>query len=67
MQNHNLFYQNKSSRNITDIFLTSISFLFALFAVLPLIFVVSYILFKGGSQISLDLFTLEPNPPGDEF
>ena len=67
MQNHNLFYQNKSSRNITDIFLTSISFLFALFAILPLILVVSYILFKGGSQISLDLFTLEPNPPGDEF
>jgi len=24
-------------------------------------------LFKGGSQISLDLFTLQPNPPGDEF
>ena len=67
MQNHNLFYQNKSSRNITNIFLTSISLLFALFAILPLILVVSYILFKGGSQISLDLFTLEPNPPGDEF
>ena len=67
MQNHNLFYQNKSSRNITDIFLTSISFLFALLAILPLILVVSYILFKGGSQISLDLFTLEPNPPGDGF
>ena len=67
MQNHNLFYKNKSSRNLTDIFLTSISFLFALFAILPLILVVSYILFKGGSQISLDLFTLEPNPPGDEF
>ena len=67
MQNHNLFYQNKSSRNITDIFLTSISFLFAFFAILPLILVVSYILFKGGSQISLDLFTLEPNHPGDEF
>ena len=67
MQNHNLYYQNKSSRNITDIFLTSISFLFAFIAILPLILVVSYILFKGGSQISIDLFTLQPNPPGDEF
>ena len=67
MQNHNLFYQDKSSRNITDIFLTSISFLFAFIAILPLILVVSYILFKGGSQISIDLFTLQPNPPGDEF
>ena len=67
MQNHHLFYQDKSSRNITDIFLTSISSLFAFIAILPLILVVSYILFKGGSQLSLDLFTLEPNPPGDEF
>jgi len=67
MQNHNLFYQDKSSRNVTDIFLISISSLFAFVAILPLVLVVSYILFKGGSQISLDLFTLEPNPPGDEF
>jgi len=67
MQTHNLFYQRKSSRNISDIFLTTISFLFALISILPLILVVSYILYKGGSQISFDLLALEPNPPGDEF
>jgi len=28
---------------------------------------VTYILIKGGSQLTPELFTLEPNPPGDDL
>ena len=64
---NSLFYQKRLSRNIGDKFFTSLSVICALIAILPLIFLVTYILIKGGSQITPELFTLEPNPPGDDF
>ena len=62
-----LYYQKRLSRNIGDKFFTFLSVICALIAILPLIFLVTYILIKGGSQITPELFTLEPNPPGDDL
>ena len=62
---NSLYYQKRLSRNIGDKFFTSLSVICALISILPLIFLVTYILIKGGSQITPELFTLEPNPPGD--
>ena len=64
---NSLYYQKKLSRNIGDKFFTSLSIFCAFIAILPLIFVVTYILIKGGAQINPDIFTLEPNPPGDDL
>ena len=64
---NSLYYQKRLSRNIGDKFFTSLSIICALIAILPLIFLVTYILIKGGSQITPELFTLEPNPPGDDL
>ena len=64
---NSLYYQKRLSRNIGDKFFTSLSVICALIAILPLIFLVTYILIKGGSQITPELFTLEPNPPGDDL
>jgi len=64
---NSLYYQKRLSRNIGDKFFTSLSVICALIAILPLIFLVTYILYKGGSQITPELFTLEPNPPGDDL
>ncbi len=61
---NSIFYKNKSTRAFTDKFLTGISLICVVIAILPLILVVSYILFKGGTQLNLDLFLLEPNPAG---
>jgi len=64
---NSLYYQKRLSRNIGDKFFTSLSVICVLIAILPLIFLVTYILYKGGSQITPELFTLEPNPPGDDL
>ena len=64
---NSLYFQKRLSRNIGDKFFTSLSVICALIAILPLIFLVTYILIKGGSQITPELFTLEPNPPGDDL
>ena len=64
---NSLYYQKRLSRNIGDKFFTSLSVICALIAILPLVFLVIYILIKGGSQITPELFTLEPNPPGDDL
>ena len=64
---NSLFYQKNSSRNIGDKVFTSLSLICVVIAILPLIFLVTYILIKGGAQITPELFTLEPNPPGDDL
>ena len=51
-------------RNIKGSLLTALAGLFALIAVLPLILVLSYVLYKGASKLSLDLFFLEQPAPG---
>ena len=43
-------------RNITGSLLTTLAGLFALTAVLPLVLVLGYVLYKGASKLSFDLF-----------
>ena len=62
-----LAYNPSLTRNIWNKSLTIISALFAIISVLPLILVISYVLIKGGSYISLDTLILEPEPPGDDL
>ena len=53
-------------RNRWNALFTAIAALFALIAVLPLVLVLAYVLFKGGSLISLGLLTQLPPAPGLE-
>ncbi len=64
---NNLYYKASLNRNILDRCLTITTTIFAIIAILPLILVIGYILFKGGSQINLSLFTQLPEPPGDDL
>ena len=68
------YYSKKSltfnpslTRNIGNKALTITSAFFAFISVLPLILVISYVLIKGGSYITLDTLILEPEPPGDDL
>ena len=62
-----LTYNPSLSRNIGNKALTIISALFAIISVLPLLLVISYVLFKGASYINLETLILEPEPPGDDL
>ena len=62
-----LTYNPSLTRNIGNKALTIISALFAIISVLPLILVISYVLFKGASYINLETLILEPEPPGDDL
>ena len=62
-----LSFNPSLTRNIWNKALTIISALFAIISVLPLILVISYVLIKGGSYITLDTLILEPEPPGDDL
>ena len=59
-----LCYKQDISRNITSRLLTISAGLFATISVLPLFLVLSYIIIKGGSKLSLQLFLETPPPPG---
>ena len=59
-----LSYKPTLVRNVGSRILTMIAGLFSGIAVLPLILVLAYVLIKGGSQLSLTLFTELPPPPG---
>ena len=61
-----LSYQPTASRNIGSRLLTVLAALFSGIAVLPLILVLGYVLFKGGSTLSIALLTELPPPPGLE-
>ena len=52
------------ARNLVGSALTVVAGLFSLIAVLPLLLVLGYVLYKGASQLSLDLFFLEQPAPG---
>ncbi len=54
-------------RNITGSLLTTLAGLFALIAVLPLVLVLGYVLYKGASKLSFDLFFLEQPAPGLDY
>ena len=52
------------ARNRWNKLLTAVAGLFTAVAVLPLVVVIGYVLFKGGSLLSLQLLTQLPPPPG---
>ena len=54
-------------RNITGSILTTLAGVFALIAVLPLVLVLGYVLYKGASKLSFDLFFLEQPAPGLDY
>ena len=53
-------------RNQANGFMTGLASVFATIAVLPLIFVIAYVLYKGFSVISPLMFVQLPPPPGLE-
>ena len=59
-----LSYKPGLARNVGSRILTFIAGMFSIVAVLPLILVLGYVIVKGGSKISLVLFTELPPPPG---
>ena len=61
-----LSYKPSLARNVGSRVLTIIAGIFSAVAVLPLILVLGYVIVKGGSKISLVLFTELPPPPGLE-
>ncbi len=63
----NLNYNPQLKRNICNKLLTIISAFFATISLLPLILVISYVLYKGGSYINFETLILEPEPPGDDL
>ena len=61
-----LRYRPALARNRWNLAYTALAALFAAIAVLPLVLVLGYVLFKGGSLISLQLLTQLPPAPGLE-
>ncbi|MFM2172636.1 MAG: phosphate transporter permease PstA [Cyanobacteriota bacterium] len=61
-----LRFQASLPRNRWNTLFSSIAALFSLIAVLPLVLVLAYVLFKGGSLISASLLTQLPPAPGLE-
>ena len=59
-----LSYKPSLARNVGSRILTVIAAIFSAVAVLPLVLVLGYVIVKGGSKISLALFTELPPPPG---
>ena len=59
-----LSYKPALARNVGSRILTIIAGIFSAIAVLPLVLVLGYVIVKGGSKISLVLFTELPPPPG---
>ncbi len=53
-----------SSRNLFNIIMTGLSGLSIVIALIPLVLVLFYVVFKGANRLDLDLFTKLPPPPG---
>ncbi|WP_320674691.1 phosphate ABC transporter permease PstA [Prochlorococcus sp. MIT 1341] len=62
-----LTYKHGNLRNIINKSLTITSAISALLTISPLIIILIYIMVKGGTQISIGLFTQLPEPPGDDI
>ncbi len=62
-----LEYKSFLLRNIFSTALSLISGLLALIAVLPLVFVLSYVVINGLSQLNLNVLTQLPEPPGEDL
>jgi len=61
-----LLHRPGLARNRLNQLLTALAALFTAIAVLPLVLVLAYVLFKGGSLISVSLLTQLPPAPGLE-
>ena len=59
-----LTYRPTLGRNLAGSALTALAGTFSVVAVLPLILVLGYVLYKGSSQLSRNLFLLEQPAPG---
>ncbi len=60
----NLYYKPGLRRNRINTIFTLLSGLFSFVAILPLILVIAYVIFKGATRLSISLFTMLPPPPG---
>ena len=61
------FFQSKSGyrrRKITNIAMLSITGLFMLLALVPLFWIIGYVIYKGGQYVNLDFFIHMPRPLG---
>jgi phosphate transport system permease protein len=59
-----LNYKPNITRNLGNRLMSALAALFSMITVLPLVFVLGYVLLKGASKISISLFTELPPPPG---
>jgi phosphate transport system permease protein len=51
-------------RKISNVFMLAVTGLFTLLALVPLFWIISYVIYKGGNYINLDFFTHLPTPLG---
>ena len=62
-----LTLKKNSIRNLREKTLTITAGILTLSALLPLLFILGYVIIKGGSNINLDMLILMPEPPGDDL
>ena len=53
-----------ASRHATDIALQAVAVLMTVLALIPLVWIVGYVIYQGGKSINLELFTEMPRPAG---
>ena len=53
-------------RHVVNVVMIGLTFVAAILATLPLLFILYYLIQRGASSLSLDFFTQLPVPPGDE-
>lgn len=66
MSPQSLEYNTRQPRNWVGKILTLLSFILLGIALLPLVFVITYVVIKGGSRLDFALFTELPPPPLQE-
>ncbi len=67
MTNNKLSFNYSSKRNITEFIFTFLSAFASIIVLMPLIFIIIYVIIKGGSELNLSLLTQLPEPPGDDL
>ena len=64
---NNLLYDKNLKRNINESIFTIVASLLTIIAILPILLVLSYVIYKGISIISISVLTELPEPPGDDL
>ncbi len=62
-----LNYKTFSRKNILEKLQTAIAFCLLIISIIPITFILVYVLIKGGTQLSIDIITQLPEPPGDDL